>query len=102
MITICAHGPILHEARSGDKLATVVDLNGYDILMEPSAGNGAFFSLLPASKRLGIDVNPKTDGITQEDFLTYARYAIRHSDAAATFAQMIAFIVPRKSASTTD
>lgn len=97
-----------------DKLATLVDLGGFDILMEPSAGKGAFINLFPANKRLGIDVDPKADGITQGDFLTFdadknARYAIignppfgrvssmavKFFNKAATFAWMIAFIVPR-------
>ena len=39
--------------------------------IEPSAGNGAFFNLLPKNKRIGIDINPLNDEIIQSDYLKY-------------------------------
>ncbi|MCG9126460.1 hypothetical protein JT359_02560, partial [Candidatus Poribacteria bacterium] len=38
--------------------------------VEPSAGTGTFFDLLPVSNRLGIDINPKRKDILSKDFLT--------------------------------
>ena len=40
--------------------------------IEPSAGDGAFWKLLPKSKRLGWDLEPKTAGVMRGDFLISA------------------------------
>ncbi len=41
----------------------------FDTFLEPSAGTGAFFRLLPEDRRLGYDIEPKYDGIEKRDFL---------------------------------
>jgi hypothetical protein len=76
--------------------------------LEPSAGAGAFFNLLPADKRLGIDIAVKVPGVIEHDFLTYTdfgdhRYfcignipfgaAIRFFNRAARVSAYIALIV---------
>ena len=40
--------------------------------IEPSAGEGCFFDLLPESNRTGVDLDPKRDDIIKHDFLTWA------------------------------
>jgi len=83
--------------------------------IEPSAGNGAFLKVLPSEvSRLGIDLDPKMDGIVRGDFLTWtptteqkrvffgnppfgrqgslAKSFIQH---ASTMADIIGFILPR-------
>ena len=54
--------------------------DAFDVIMEPSAGTGSFYALLPTAKRLGIDIDPKADGVLKQDFLAYspteAKYAI--------------------------
>lgn len=40
-----------------------------DLWLEPSAGTGSFYNLLPSNK-LGYDLEPKAEGILQQDFLT--------------------------------
>jgi hypothetical protein len=83
--------------------------------IEPSAGNGAFLKVLPGSiSRLGIDLDPKMDGIVKGDFLTWeptssnkkvyfgnppfgkqgslAKSFIKHSCEKA---ELVAFILPR-------
>ena len=83
--------------------------------IEPSAGNGAFLKVLPASiNRLGIDLDPKMDGILKGDFLAWeptspskkvyfgnppfgkqgslAKSFIKHSCEKA---EVVAFILPR-------
>lgn len=91
-----------------------VELDNYDIILEPSAGTGSFFTLLPPDKRVGIDIDPKCDGVVKMDFLkfkpeekeTYAvignppfgrvsSIAIEFFNHSATFADVIAFIIPR-------
>jgi len=39
--------------------------------IEPSAGNGVFFNLLPKNKRTGIDIKPLNSEIIQSDYLRY-------------------------------
>lgn len=39
--------------------------------IEPSAGNGVFFDLLPENNRIGIDINPLNPEIIQANFLQY-------------------------------
>jgi hypothetical protein len=84
--------------------------------VEPSAGNGVFLKALPdGMDKIGIDLDPKSDGIQKGDFLDWvpirlekpriffgnppfgrqgslAKAFIKHS---AEFADIIAFILPR-------
>ena len=83
--------------------------------VEPSAGNGAFLKVLPATfDRIGIDLEPKSPDIQQGDFLVWtpvsqkrrvffgnppfgrqgslAKSFIKH---AAQYANVIGFILPR-------
>lgn len=83
--------------------------------IEPSAGNGSFLKALPENiSRVGIDLDPKMDGILKGDFLTWepiseakrvffgnppfgkqgslAKQFIQH---AAKYADLIAFILPK-------
>lgn len=80
--------------------------------LEPSAGQGAFFSLLSGDK-LGIDLDPKLDGIVCHDFLTYnlekdnyltignppfgknSSLAVKFFNKCAEHSLLIAFIVPK-------
>jgi hypothetical protein len=39
--------------------------------LEPSAGNGTFYNLLPKDKRLGVDINPLLPEITKSDYLQF-------------------------------
>lgn len=91
-----------------------VDVNAYDIVLEPSAGKGAFFKLLPVEKRIGLDLDPKWNDIACIDFFDFRpesgkRYAVignppfgkvsstavKFFNKAAEFADVIAFILPR-------
>ena len=54
------------------KCLSVLDLDKYDAILEPSAGSGAFFYLLPENKREGIDIAPDLEeDILEADFLQY-------------------------------
>lgn len=96
------------------KLNQWVNLDDYDILLEPSAGCGAFYKLLPRDRREGIDIDPKFKGVQKGDFLNYkpkvdkkylvvgnppfgriSSLAIKFFNKSALFADTIAFIVPR-------
>ena len=85
--------------------------------VEPSAGEGCFLDLLPAGRRIGIDIEPQRAGIIRHDFLTWpfedtvedprqtvvvgnppfghrSKLAIRFFNRAAAMANTIAFVVP--------
>ncbi len=90
----------------------------WDLVVEPSAGSGSFFTQIPAQKKVGLDIAPDHPHIQTADFLEWqplAAYpgaqkvlvvgnppfgrvsslAIRFFLRAAEFAEVIAFIVPR-------
>ena len=48
--------------------ANFFNFNAYTFI-EPSAGDGAFYDLLPPDRRIGIDIEPKAEGIFRSDFL---------------------------------
>ncbi len=83
--------------------------------IEPSAGTGAFFKLLPSQQRLGIDIYPKCKDVNQQDFFSIidppnspentaiignppfgkrGKMAISFFNHAAVLADIVAFIVP--------
>jgi len=105
-----------------------VDLHKYakkyisdnDFYVEPSAGSGSFFNLMPIDTRAGFDICPMCDGVEYEDFLKYdfsnseynidgrnvisvgnppfgknSSVAVQFFNRCAVFANIIAFIVPR-------
>lgn len=91
-----------------------IDLNSFDILLEPSAGTGSFFKLMNKNKRVGIDLEPKCDGVKKCNFFDYTfipnkKYAvignppfgkrcstaIKFFNRSAMYADLIAFIIPR-------
>ena len=41
------------------------------VFIDPSSGNGAFFNLMPAERRLAIDVLPNHTGAIQADYLSW-------------------------------
>ena len=84
-----------------------------DLWLEPSAGAGVFLSRLP-TPRIGLDIYPDAEEILEQDFFTYeppnnqkiavvgnppfgknSSLAIKFFNKAATFASIIAFIVPK-------
>ena len=86
----------------------------FDIVLEPSAGDGSFFDLLPKNKRIGIDLEPHHNQIIQGDFFDFnpeksktyftignppfgknSSLAVKFFNHAANFSSFIAFIVPR-------
>lgn len=89
------------------------NLNDFFII-EPSAGNGSFFSQIPSTNKVGLDISPKHESIIQQDFFQYtpnqeekilvignppfgrvSSLAVKFFNHASTFADVIAFIVPR-------
>ncbi len=113
----CEHyftGPRLAR-RCVDYADRLLGFGGYAHFVEPSAGDGVFLELLPADRRVGVDIDPRAGGVVAADFLTWeppgtagrvltignppfgqrAALAIDFLNAACAFSDAVAFILPR-------
>ena len=91
-----------------------ISFDGFDIVLEPSAGSGSFLSLLPKDKRMGLDLEPAHPEVIRQDFFDFVHdsgkkyyvvgnppfgknssLAVKFFNKSATFADNIAFIIPR-------
>ena len=89
-----------------------VNINNYHFI-EPSAGNGSFFDLLPSDRRIGIDIFPKHKEIIKKDYLNWlpsnqiksivignppfglrGNLALKFINHSYNFADIVAFILP--------
>jgi len=101
-----------------DKCLATLNLNDYDLAIEPSAGSGEFFKKLSGNK-LGIDIEPAAPGIIKKDYLKCdiktlveiekkrvlvvgnppfgknGALAVKFFNHSAQFCDTIAFIFPR-------
>jgi hypothetical protein len=97
------------------KISEIVDISNAEFLLEPSAGSGSFFNLFDNKRRIGLDLEPKTAGVIQQDFFTWsppntsnkiytignppfgknANLAVKFFNHAAKFSEVISFILPR-------
>ena len=107
------------------QLLEYIDCGSYDLVVEPSAGDGAFVKNIHHDNLLAIDIAPAYDGIEEGDFLADVRkvvaaafrcestntprvlvignppfgknssLAVKFFNHAAQFSDCIAFIVPR-------
>ena len=93
----------------------IYEWSKWELVIEPSAGNGSFFKKIPINKKIGIDILPDDDDIIKQDFLTYfpdnnikkilivgnppfgkgSSLAIKFFNHAAIWGDVIAFIIPR-------
>ena len=98
-----------------DYIESKYNWNTWDLIIEPSAGNGSFFNQIPSTKKIGIDISPYHNDIIEQDFLTYtppntnqnilvlgnppfgrvSSLAIKFFNHSSKFANVIAFIIPR-------
>ena len=98
-----------------DKVSTMYDITGWDLIVEPSAGNGSFLNQIPSDKKIGIDISPQHPDIIEQDFFDYhpspehknilaignppfgkiSSLAIKFFNHSAKWATVIAFIIPR-------
>jgi hypothetical protein len=93
-------------------LAQLCDLGDYTFI-EPSAGDGSFYNLMPSTKRVGIDIEPKCGGVIQGDFLKWrpdgaknvcvgnppfglrGHLALKFINHAAEFSEFVCFVLPQ-------
>lgn len=97
-----------------NKLNEIINLNQYDIHLEPSAGSGSFFNIMDKNKRIGLDIEPKQKDIIKMNFFDYkaeenkkylvignppfgkiSSLAVKFFNKSADFSDCIAFIIPR-------
>lgn len=90
-----------------------INLGEYNFI-EPSAGNGRFYNLLPKGRRIGIDIDPKAKGIIKDDYLKWSpkkedkyivignppfglrgHLALQFINHSHKFADVVAFILPQ-------
>ena len=87
----------------------------WDLIVEPSAGNGSFLNQIQSKDKIGLDISPEHSDILQQDFFDYfppkdkknilvignppfgknSSLAVRFFNHSAEWANVIAFIVPR-------
>ena len=48
-----------------------LNLKDYDLIIEPSAGNGAFYNEIKHNHKIGLDIEPENLYIMKQDFLKY-------------------------------
>lgn len=98
-----------------DKVFEIYNISTFDLIIEPSAGNGSFLQQINSENKLGIDISPDHTDIIKQDYLQYVppitkinimvignppfgkncSTAIEFFNHSATFANVIAFIIPR-------
>lgn len=100
-----------------DKAIQVITDLGVDLsqftFIEPSAGDGSFYNLMPVSQRIGVDIEPKCDGVIESDFLKWmpdhtnnicignppfglrGHLALKFINHAAQFSDFVCFVLPQ-------
>jgi hypothetical protein len=98
-----------------DKVFELYEKINFDLIIEPSAGNGSFFEQLEFEYKVGIDISPENKNIIKMDFFDYnppthknnilvignppfgkiSSIAIKFFNHSARWANVIAFIIPR-------
>jgi hypothetical protein len=82
--------------------------------IEPSAGSGSFYNLIEKKRIIGLDIEPKCDGVLKQDFLLWepekkekniiignppfglrGNLALKFVNHGAEFSEFIAFILPQ-------
>lgn len=91
------------------------NLKIFDLIIEPSAGNGSFLEQIKHKNIIGIDISPENDKIIKKDFLKYtpdkkyiniltignppfgkiSSLAIKFFNHASEWSNVIAFIIPK-------
>jgi hypothetical protein len=98
-----------------DKVIELYNIKNWDLIVEPSAGNGSFLNQIPSDNKIGIDICPENENIIKQDFFEYippenkknilvignppfgrvSSLAIKFFNHSAKWANVIAFIIPR-------
>ena len=99
---------------AGTCISRVKNWDKWELVVEPSAGNGSFLSQIPSDNKIGIDIEPESDTIKKMNFFDYSppksknilvignppfgvgcSTAVKFFNHAAQWSDCIAFIIPR-------
>jgi len=98
-----------------DKVFELYDINKWDLIIEPSAGNGSFLKQINSDNKIGLDILPEHETIIKQNFFEYnppknkknilvignppfgknSSLAMNFFNHSAQWAEVIAFIIPR-------
>ena len=98
-----------------DKVLQLYNILEWDLIVEPSAGNGSFLNQIPSDNKIGIDIYPEHPNIIKQNFFDYypennkkniltignppfgraCSLAIKFFNHSAQWSNVIAFIIPR-------
>lgn len=98
-----------------DKVFELYDINKWDLIIEPSAGNGSFLKQINSDNKIGLDILPEHETIIKQNFFEYnppknkknilvignppfgknSSLAMNFFNHSAQWADVIAFIIPR-------
>jgi len=53
------------------ELISKIDIDSFDFYIDPCCGDGAFYSNVKHTNKIGIDILPHIDGVIKEDFLEW-------------------------------
>ena len=53
------------------KLISYIDFSNFDLVVDPCCGDGAFYSQINHTNKIGIDILPHLDGVLTHDYLTW-------------------------------
>jgi hypothetical protein len=89
-----------------------VNVDSYNFI-EPSAGDGSFYNILPENRKIGLDIEPKSSNIIKTDFLLWhtdttnnicignppfglrGHLALKFINHASKFSDFVCFILPQ-------
>ena len=97
------------------KVFEIYNKLNFDLIIEPSAGNGSFFNQIEHNNKIGLDISPENENILKMNYFDYispidknnilvignppfgkiSSIAIKFFNHSAKFSNVIAFIVPR-------
>lgn len=90
------------------------DIDNHYTYIEPSAGNGKFLDILPSDRKIGVDIEPRKEGIIKADYLNWkpkekgpyvvignppfglrGQLALKFINHSYQFADYVCFILPQ-------
>lgn len=104
-----------YSKRCIEKVFEMYEKSKFDLIVEPSAGDGSFFTQIEYEDKVGIDISPGNKNIIKMDFFDYepppqksnilvignppfgkvSSIAIKFFNHSSKWANLIAFIIPR-------
>ena len=98
-----------------EKVFELYNKSDFDLIIEPSAGNGSFYNQIENDNKIGLDISPEDENILKMNFFDYtppqnkknilvignppfgkiSSIAIKFFNHSSKWANVIAFIIPR-------